>query len=113
VERIRKPFQTEVEVFNIDEITPANQIYQGHIFIGIKGHYTTEILTVPENSILISMKQPLARLIPVLLEPESKDSLAAWGFFNRQLVQQWTGKPMKYPVYRLHKPVTAIERFQE
>jgi hypothetical protein len=52
-------------------------------------------------------------LIPVLLEPESEDSLAAWGFFNRQLVSQWTEKPMLYPVYRLHKKITSIERYQE
>ena len=43
----------------------------------------------------------------------AQDSLAAWGFFNRQLVSQWTDKPMLYPVYRLHKAITSIERYQE
>jgi hypothetical protein len=100
-------------VFRIKEIKPANRLYQGHIFIGLKGHYVTETLSIPENSYLISMKQPLARLIPVLLEPESEDSLAAWGFFNRQLVRQWTGKPLQYPVYRLHQADVPIERYQE
>jgi hypothetical protein len=111
--KIRKPFQAEVEVFSIEEIKPAQRLYQGHVFIGLKGQYVTETLTIPEDSYLISMKQPLARLIPVLLEPESEDSLAAWGFFNRQLVSQWTDKPMLYPVYRLHKAITSIERYQE
>jgi hypothetical protein len=112
-EKIRKPFQAEVEVFRIKEIKPANRLYQGHVFISLKGDYVSETLTIPKNSYLISMKQPLARLIPVLLEPESEDSLAAWGFFNRQLVSQWTGKPLQYPVYRLLKTITAIERYQE
>lgn len=113
VEKIRKPFQAEVEVFRIKEIKPANRLYQGHVFIRLKGHYVPETLSIPENSYLISMKQPLARLIPVLLEPESEDSLAAWGFFNRQLVSQWTGKPLQYPVYRLLKAITSIERYRE
>jgi hypothetical protein len=113
VAKIRKPFQAEVEVFSIDQINPAQRLYQGHIFIGLKGHYVSETLTIPKDSYLVSMKQPLARLIPVLLEPESEDSLAAWGFFNRQLVSQWTDKPMLYPVYRLPKAITSIEKYQE
>lgn len=113
VEKIRKPFRAEVEVFRIKEIKPAKRLYQGHVIISLKGHYVPETLTIPENSFLIPMKQPLARLIPVLLEPESQDSLAAWGFFNRQLVSQWTDKPLLYPVYRLHKKITFIERYQE
>lgn len=113
VAKIKKPFQAEVEVFKIEEVKPEQRLYQGHVFIGLKGHYVTETLAIPENSYLISMEQPLARLIPVLLEPECQDSLAAWGFFNRQLVSQWTDKPMLYPVYRLHKAITSIERYQE
>jgi hypothetical protein len=111
--KIRKPFQAEVEVFNIEEIKPAQRLYQGHVFIGLKGHYVSETLTIPKNSYLIPLQQPLARLIPVLLEPESEDSLAAWGFFNRQLVSQWTDKPLLYPVYRLPKAITSIEKYQE
>lgn len=111
--KISKPFQAEVEVFKIEEVKPAQRLFQGHVFIGLKGHYVTETLTIPEDSYLISMKQPLARLLPVLLEPESEDSLAAWGFFNRQLVSQWTDKPMLYPVYRLPKAITSIEKYQE
>ena len=111
--KIKKPFQAEVEVFSIEEVKPAQRLYQGHILIGLKGHYVPETLTIPKNSYLISMKQPLARLIPLLLEAESEDSLAAWGFFNRQLVSQWTDKPLLYPVYRLRKAITAVERYQE
>ncbi len=59
------------------------------------------------------MKQPLARLIPTMLEPESEDSLIAWGFFNREIVAQWTGRPNLYQVYRLNKLDIPIERYQE
>ena len=66
------------------------------------GSYVSEDVTIPEGSYYISMKQPLARLISELLEPESQDSLFTWGFFNREILQQWTDRPGKYPVYRYH-----------
>ena len=56
---------------------------------------------IPAGSYYIGLDQPLARLVPVLLEPESADSLAAWGFFNRVIVQQWSNRPGPYPVRRL------------
>jgi hypothetical protein len=59
------------------------------------------------------LKQPLARLIPVLLEPESKDSLLSWGFFNREIVSQWYGTPLSYPVYRIPRIENPIELFHE
>lgn len=109
VEKIRKSFPAAVEVFKIEEVKPARRIYQGHVAIGLKGHYDSENMTIPANSYFISMKQPLARLIPVLLEPESVDSLANWGFFNRELVRQWSGRPNVYPVYRMPQVNTPIE----
>jgi hypothetical protein len=113
VEKITKEVKMQVEVFKITELKPAAQIYQGHVPISLKGSYAVEERVIPENSYFISMKQPLARLIPVLLEPESADSLAGWGFFNRVLVEQWTGRPGTYPIFRIPKLNFPIERFQE
>jgi hypothetical protein len=113
VERITREVTTPVEKFKIKEITLAERIYQGHVSVGLKGSYSVEEMTVPKNSYFVSMKQPLARLIPVLLEPESVDSLASWGFFNRELVEQWTGRPNVYPVYRIQGLKVPIERMQD
>jgi hypothetical protein len=113
LEKIRKAVKLPVEHFVMKEIKPAKRLYQGHVFLSIKGHYEEKEVTVPENSYYVSMKQPLARLIPVLLEPESEDSLISWGFFNREIVSQWTGRPASYPVYRLNKPGVPVERCQE
>jgi hypothetical protein len=113
VEKIRKPVTAQMEYFVIEEIKLAQGIYQGHIFLDIKGHYEKKEETIPENSHLISMRQPLARLIPVLLEPESEDSLIRWGFFNREIVEQWSGRPASYPVYRLNTLNIPMERYQE
>ena len=46
----------------------------------------------------------------VLLEPASTDSLAAWGFFSRALVRQWSREPGVYPVVRLaERPPVPLE----
>lgn len=113
IEKIQKPVQLPVEVFKMEEVKTAKGLYQGHVAITLKGKYSPETVTIPAGSYFISMKQPLARIIPVLLEPESTDSLAAWGFFNRELVSQWSRRPQSYPVLRIPKVTAPIERFQE
>lgn len=109
----RMSLDIDVEVFKIKEVKLAKRIYQGHVAVSLTGQYETKTITIPEGSFFISMKQPLARLIPVLLEPESADSLASWGFFNRVLVSQWRGQPREYPVYRIPRLTIPIPRYQE
>ena len=113
VERIRKPIQTTAENFVIEKLELATQLFQGHVLLTVKGHYDEVEVTIPADSYFVSMKQPLARLIPVMLEPESEDSLINWGFFNREIVAQWTGRINLYPIYRFNKLNVLIERYQE
>jgi hypothetical protein len=101
VERILEGFQAEVETFKISGVELSKNIFQGHVLNTIKGSYEKERIDVPAGSYYVSMEQPLARLVPELLEPESADSLAAWGFFNRIIIKQWTNQPGPYPVWRL------------
>jgi len=113
VEKISHDYKVMVEQFMPDEIKMASHIYQGHIALTFKGQYKKMETTIPEGAYLVSMKQPLARLIPILLEPESEDSLAAWGFMNRSLMQQWRRKPNPYPILRIpHLPV-PVRRYQD
>ena len=81
----------------------SKTIYQGRIALTIRGEYEKREVAFPENAYFVSLKQPLARLIPILLEPEIPDSLAAWGFFNRAIVQQWSNAFSLYPVYRVSR----------
>jgi Zinc carboxypeptidase len=113
VEKIRRSVKYPVEEFNITEIKTAKRLYQGHVGITLKGRYEAKEVLIQEGSYLVSMKQPLARLIPVLLEPESKDSLAVWGYMNRKLVRQWSGKANPYIILRIPKLTVPIERFQD
>ncbi|MCX6557504.1 MAG: M14 family metallopeptidase, partial [Candidatus Aminicenantes bacterium] len=83
VERILEGFKAEAESFKISAVELDKTIFQGHVLNTIKGQYEKAIVDIPAGAYYVSLEQPLARLVPVLLEPESSDSLAAWGFFNR------------------------------
>ncbi len=113
VEKIRATTPYPVEIFTINQIKLSPELYQGHVLLQLKGTYKSQEIPIPENAYFVSMKQPLARLIPLLLEPECLDSLASWGFLNRQLVQQWSKKTNPYPIYRITKMDAPLERFQE
>jgi hypothetical protein len=101
VERILEGFRAEAESFKIAAVELDKNIFQGHVQNTLKGRYEKSEVDFPAGSYWVGLDQPLARLVPVLLEPESTDSLAAWGFFNRVIVQQWSNQPGPYPVQRL------------
>jgi len=101
VERLLEGIRVEAENFKISAVELDKNIFQGHVQNTLKGKYEKEQVDIPAGSYYIGLDQPLARLVPVLLEPESPDSLAAWGYFNRLIVQQWSNRPGPYPVWRL------------
>lgn len=101
MEKTVNEFKTTVEEIHLDEIKPSTRIYQGHIRLECKTRYESREMVIPAGSHLVLLDQPLSRLIPVLLEPESGDSLFSWGFFNREIISQWTNRPQRYPIYRL------------
>jgi hypothetical protein len=101
VEQILEPFTTKAENFVIKEIILDKNLYQGRVAVKVSGAYQEVEVEIPEGAYYVSMKQPLARLVAALLEPDHVDSLLSWGFFNRVLVEQWTNKILTYPVYRV------------
>lgn len=103
VERVLEGFRADAESFLIAAVEPGRNIFQGRVQNTVRGSYEKAVTDIPPGSYYIGLDQPLARLVPVLLEPESADSLAAWGFFNRFIVQQWSNRPGPYPVLRLAK----------
>jgi len=100
VERIKEDVSDTFNNYVIKEIKYGQSLYQGHILLKINGKYKKISRTIPKGSSYVTMKQPLARLIVEMLEPESQDSLLKWGFFNREITMQWTGKPKIYPIYK-------------
>jgi hypothetical protein len=59
--------------------------FEGHFTFttGVKSEMRRE--TFPVGSVRVHTDQPLGDLAVVMLEPESRDSLFAWGFFNEIL----------------------------
>jgi hypothetical protein len=101
VERLLAPARVKAERFAVEKVELAKTLYQGRVAVALAGHYEATELELPAGTHFVDLRQPLARLIPVLLEPTSVDSLAAWGFFNRVLARQWSAEPGTYPVLRV------------
>ena len=101
LERLRTPAAVSAERFAIGKLDIAPRLFQGHAIVSLTGAWESTQVELPSGALWVDLRQPLARLIPTLLEPASSDSLAAWGFFNRALVRQWSPEPGIYPVLRL------------
>ncbi len=103
VERLEQEIRTQVEQYQISTLSTAGLPSQGHVPLHIEGHYERKEMSLPAGSYLVSLHQPLARLVPLLLEPSSEDSLLQWGFFSSWVVQQWSNRLNPYPVLRVPK----------
>jgi len=58
-----------------------------------KWSLTTETLTYPEGSVVVPLRQRLAKVVLHWLEPEAPDSAVRWGFFAPIFEQKETGEP--------------------
>jgi Zinc carboxypeptidase len=74
--------QIEVETFRATRASFSPTPSEGRTTITIEGSWGSEHRDVTAGSLYVPISQPGARLILALLEPESSDSFAAWGFFN-------------------------------
>ncbi len=101
VERLLEPLTLRGERFALENVEVSSRLFQGHAMLTLTGRWEAAELALPAGAFYVDMRQPLARLVPVLLEPASTDSLAAWGFFSRAIVRQWSLEPGVYPVLRV------------
>ncbi len=108
VERILRPFQTEVEKFKIEEIKASPLPFQGHHLKKVKGTYRRKIVKIPSGSFFVPLNQPLSRLAAVMLELKSPDSFLTWGLLDATLVREGSGKPWMVPIYRVEKAPDAV-----
>ncbi len=109
VERLAQGCRVKAERWVIEKVEPAKTLFQGHVLLSLPGHLEAADADLPAGAVFVDMHQPLARLIPVLLEAASQDSLAAWGFFDRSVVRQWSNDPAPYPVLRVSaRPPVAL-----
>jgi hypothetical protein len=88
MQSLERPLEYEVESYKLTNPKWRNVSFEGRIPMTATVEKMKEKRIFPAGSLLISMNQPQARLIALLLEPQSTESFAYWGFFNAILEQK-------------------------
>ncbi|MDE2945302.1 MAG: DUF6364 family protein [Gemmatimonadota bacterium] len=75
----------EVEAFRIDSVRTAERPFQGRNEQTLFGRYEADRVTPTPGDMLARTDQPLGRLLFSLVEPQSDDGFANWGFLADRL----------------------------
>jgi len=84
-ERLAMAEQRSVERFVVDSTKQERNEFQGHRERTVFGRWDTTTVTLPVGTVVVTMKQPLARLVFALLEPRSDDGIVDWNFVDEAL----------------------------
>jgi hypothetical protein len=77
-----------VETFRASQVSYSKTTFEGHTTLTIEGGWQAEQRALPAGSLFVPIAQPHSRLLMTLLEPQSPDSFAAWGFFDTAFEQK-------------------------
>lgn len=83
--KLERAWSGKAQSFTITECAVAPNTFQGHRLIRLEGTFADSQATFPAGSFLVKTSQPLGILIFNMLEPESMDGVAAWGFLGDSL----------------------------
>ena len=75
----------DVEAFRIDSVQTSERPFQGHNEQTLFGRYEPARVTPAPGDMWARADQPLGRLLFTLLEPQSDDGFANWGFLADRL----------------------------
>ncbi len=104
-QKIEKPLTIEVESYRLTEPKFAPMSFESHNTVSYKINPIKETRTFPANSIIISTAQETGNVLIHLLEPDSQDSLAYWGFFSAIFEQKEYGEA--YVIEKLAREMMA------
>lgn len=79
-----------IEIARVDGVRRAERAFQGVRLVSLETTMRRERFATPpmERALFyIPMHQPLGTLAAILLEPESDDGFAAWGFYDDELAE--------------------------
>ncbi len=79
------PMPVDVEAFRIDSVRTAERPFQGRNEQTLFGRYEPTRVTPAPGDMWARADQPLGRLLFSLLEPQSDDGFANWGFLADRL----------------------------
>ncbi|KQW90299.1 peptidase M14 [Massilia sp. Root418] len=74
--------KVEVEAFRAEKTKFGAQSFEGHQALAVEGAWQKEAREVGKGALFVPIAQARSRLVMTMLEPESADSLLAWGVFN-------------------------------
>jgi hypothetical protein len=103
VDRLVEDWEGYAWRFNVTKLSRAAQAFQGHNLITLDGQFESGVLKVAPGEYVVRLNQPLGALAFHILEPQSTDGAAAWGFFGSLLRE---GQP--YPVYKCVEPFRGL-----
>jgi hypothetical protein len=105
VNKLEQNITVKAKLYKIDSITYDTIPFQGHIMVkDLKGKYEEKNVLLKKGWYVVKLdkNQVYRQLVPVLLEPESVDSLLSYGYFNTLIFpSQWRKETGYYPVYRV------------
>lgn len=87
-----------VQRFKITENKQSKYEFQKHKMRTLEGNFESQAMEIPAHAILVSMNQPLSRIIFYLLEPESEDGVVTWNFLDEHF-----GDGTYYPILKVKK----------
>ncbi len=85
MEPLGEEMTIQAEQFVIESSTQAERPFQGHNERTLEGSWEATEVTLPADTIVVLVQQPLGRLAFSLLEPRSDDGLTNWNLFDRSL----------------------------
>lgn len=103
VERIDRDWKGTASVFGISEAVVGKSPFQGQRMVRLEGKYADRAWSAPKGDFLVRTAQPLGLLAFELLEPESLDGAAAWGYLG----EDWTGTK-DFPVVKLFGEIRMV-----
>jgi hypothetical protein len=102
VEKLKEEWTGASEAFSISEANVARNPFQGHRLVRLEGTFGTQNTRYAAGTFVVRTAQPLALLIFDMLEPESLDGVAAWGFYG----EDWSAIK-EFPIRKVFGPIDA------
>ncbi|UCE62100.1 MAG: M14 family metallopeptidase [Phycisphaerales bacterium] len=90
--RLIEPISAEFESYRFTDVTFPKRSYESRFLPKYQTESIVEKRTYLPGSVVVPLDQPDAKVAVHLLEPEARDSLVAWGFFNAIFEQKEYGE---------------------
>ncbi len=85
VERLRAPWSGPAELFRVDSLSVAGNVFEGHRLVRVQGAWRTGHSEAAAGWYVVPTDQRLGLFAAYLLEPASEDGFVSWNLLDREL----------------------------